>query len=262
MEEKKKEPKEEKGVSTKKEKPAGKKSVCLFKRRGLVLASAITAIGAGLALLMFAILCFSATDSLNSPIGIMVGLVSLFGAGALITFGVFNLIHLYNGKFNPRALFPVSALVTGGVSSFVGIASICLANSAFFIAYGILLILLSVSVLALGTTSLLHPRCLQGRERIFEVLSCSLSLAVIALRLGAIIAVLALDLVVFVNDLVFLLASAATFVLGLVLIVGPDRPSIKKEQRKAETLLAYEELFEKGVIDEKDFKAKADEIRR
>jgi len=67
---------------------------------------------------------------------------------------------------------------------------------------------------------------------------------------------------VFVNDLVFLLASAATFVLGLVLIVGPDRPSIKKEQRKAETLLAYEELFEKGVIDEKDFKAKADEIRR
>ncbi|MCI1245047.1 MAG: hypothetical protein LKG11_03805 [Bacilli bacterium] len=261
--EEKKEPRKEKGVSTKKEKPVvKKKSVCLFKRRGLVLASAITAIGAGLALIVFAFLCFSATDSLNSPIGIMVGLVSLFGAGALITFGVFNLIHLYNGKFNPRALFPVSAIALGGVSFFVGIASICLADSVFFIAFGVLLILLSVSVLALGIISFSHPRCLQGRERVFEVLSCSLSLAVIALRLGAVIAVLALDLVMFVNDLVFLLAIAATFILGLVLIVGPDRPSLKKEQRKAETLLAYEELFEKGIIDEKDFKAKADEIRR
>lgn len=233
---------------------------CSRKKKGLVLTSAIAALVGATGLFYAAFYFFF--NAAGKGYIISAGVFALVAALAIMTFGVFSLLHLATGKFSPKCLFPVTGIAYGGYLFLTNLVNLCYGKTLGYGAEGYaaasLRLILGAALVALGILAIVLPKKREKCGKLFFVLSDGLTLfALLLLLIGDLTGsnVLAFD-----PTYLLCLGLGLTLVLGLVITLGEGRRTLKEEKQAAEAVLAYKELLDRDVITEEEFEDKKEEI--
>ena len=236
------------------------------KKRYLIFLSALSALIAAVALLVSSFSTFFAVypDGIAVTIGIFLGTFTLVESLGLGLFGFLSLLHLMTGKFRPSLLFPVTAIAVGG-GEFLGDLIILasqgyLLNTAAVFTETFLMMFLGGALVALGVLALFAPSILEKMGKIFLLLPYGVTLVYLSIRLFTLINGCTITTLTFTPLLCVVLAAGLIEIVGLIILLGGGKKSLREEKESAETLLAYRTLLEKGVITVEELENEKDKL--
>jgi len=236
------------------------------KKRRLFFVSSLAAILAAVALLVLSFMTFFSVfpDGIALTIGIFSGIFTLLESLWLGFFGFRTLFHLLTGKFRPNLLFPVTAIAVGG-GEFLG-DLLLLASQGYLQMNGaaftevFLFMFLGGAIVGLGVLAVFVPSIFEKMGKVFPLLPYGVTLVYLAIQLLITVKGCTVTTLIFTPALFVFLAASLIEIIGLILLLGGGKKSLKEEKESAETLLVYQSLLDKGVITAEEFEEEKEKL--